>query len=151
MTGTKEKNKKSLYGRHSENLGDESDKIIRTVESLKLFQNKKISDQVGQFDDNDIIEFDDSYEIINSYKPTITGRPNSINRSVPKIKNSKVSISYHKPKPVKKYFGSKTDKSKKNNNQNGSKKKSNEVYDSPSKYHIKNFKEEFAALFKKKK
>jgi hypothetical protein len=120
MTSVKKKSRKNLYGTTVENLEDNSKKIMKTIGSLKLFHDQKIINQLDiLYNENNVN--DSSYEIMNCYRPSpyILGKYKNISGQQPKIKNSKIHISYHKSKPKKMYFGSKTtSKKKKSKGQN---------------------------------
>ncbi|XWV25664.1 putative ORFan [Tupanvirus deep ocean] len=105
------KSRKNLYGYITQNLEDNSQNTVNKIGSLKLFKNKKIDNQLKViYGGNNCIN--DTYDIPNvcKSKSNFSQRPKENNG----IKNAKISITYHKskPKPKKKYYGSKTNKNK---------------------------------------
>jgi len=88
MTTCLKKNKKNLYGNISENLEIKSKKIIGILGSLKLFNDSKIQYQ------------------LKTNSNTKQNQNQIIKKNNNNLKNTRVSISYHKS-IKKKYYGSK--------------------------------------------
>lgn len=120
-SNAKKKSLKNLYGCILENLEDTSKKTIKTIKSLKLFTNPKIIEQMDLAFSSE--EECDNY--VNSVKSSMTHiSPNKYKTPINKIKTAKISISYHKPKKRKMYYGSKTLRPK-NRSKSQSKSRSN--------------------------
>ena len=126
------KKSRKLYGYITENLENNTAEPTQTIGSLKFFKNKKISRQLKLLYGGDT-EIDNSYEIFDVYK----SRPKSSfrcgNKPISGTKKTRISISYHKPTPKKKYAGSKSNKRKSKKSKSKSKSKSESKSKSKSK------------------
>lgn len=109
MASIKKKSRKHLYGRLTENLEDNTDKI-NTIQSTKLYHDKKILNQLHIiYSDNYIFDSTSDNSIsIDVYRP-LRVYPNQKNFNK-KIQNN--NKNYHRVHPKKKikkiYSGSKT-------------------------------------------
>lgn len=101
MSGSK-KYEKKFYGYVTENLEDDSPFTIEVIGSLKKCNNKKISDRIKISSNSNTFETltQHSYK----YKTASIKQNNSFTQK------GKIIISHHKPKNIKSYFGSKTNK-----------------------------------------
>lgn len=113
MNGAKKKSRKKLYGLVVENLEDttkSSSKNNFAINFCQKFINKaeKFYEEKECYINNKCVPL-----ILEKTRPIVNCKNTKKEKHIlPKIKKSKVTISYYKPYPKKKYFGSKTRKKK---------------------------------------
>jgi len=142
MTSAQKKSRKKLYGLLVENLEDTSEKTVKIIGSVKIFQ-KKVSPNTT-YDKKNSSSDDHYYSNI----PTVIVRHTRYDQHKhhgqkfikSKIKHSKISISYHRKKINKNYYGSKTQNTKKRFSKQSSKYYEPHVKDYNNHYLIKKIK-----------